>query len=77
MSFAKKSFQSGLGQIIFVANRLGCPTEICGVEGKPSVIGLKFQVADVHKPVVSFKRIVENGNIVRFGPADGDNYIEN
>ena len=38
-------------------------------------IKLMFQVADVKKPVMSVKRIVEQGNHVGFGPGDNDNYI--
>ena len=38
---------------------------------------LTFQVADVKKPLISVKRIVEKGNKVFFGPKDGDNYIWN
>ena len=36
---------------------------------------LSFQVADVQKPLVSVKRIVEKGNLVSFGPKDEDNYV--
>ena len=38
---------------------------------------LRFQVADVKKPLMSVKRIVEQGNHVGFGPGEGDNYILN
>ena len=38
---------------------------------------LGFQVADVKKPLVSVKRIVEKGNHVVFGPGHEGNYIEN
>ena len=31
-------------------------------------MNLKFQVADVAKPLVSVRRIAEKGNIVQFGP---------
>jgi hypothetical protein len=40
-------------------------------------MSLRFQVADVEKPLISVKRIVEQGNHVGFGPGDGDNYILN
>ena len=40
-------------------------------------MGLKFQVADVKKPLISVKRIVEKGNHVAFGPEAKDNYIMN
>ena len=36
---------------------------------------LSFQVADVKKPLVSVKRIVEKGNYVSFGPGKEDNYV--
>ena len=38
---------------------------------------LKFQVADVKKPLIAVKRITEKGNYVSFGPGDKDNYILN
>jgi hypothetical protein len=38
---------------------------------------LGFQVAEVKKPLVAVKRIVEKGNYVKFGPKEEDNYIEN
>ena len=40
-------------------------------------IGLTFQVADVKKPLISVKRIVQKGNVVHFGPGKTDNYICN
>jgi predicted aspartyl protease len=40
-------------------------------------LGLKFQVADVIKPLVSVKRLAEKGNQVCFGPNVGDNFIRN
>ena len=41
------------------------------------MIRFNFQVADVKKPLVAVKRIVENGNRVCFGPAEEDNFILN
>ena len=38
---------------------------------------IRFQVTDVQKPLVSVARIVELGHIVRFGPKEEDNVIEN
>ena len=38
---------------------------------------LPFQVANVRKPLVSVKRMVEKGNKVQFGPGNSDNYIVN
>ena len=46
-------------------------------QDKGKQIGLCFQVADVKKPLVSVKRIVEKGNYVNFGPEDEDNFICN
>ena len=40
-------------------------------------MGLTFQVADVKKPLISVKRIVQKGNVVHFGPGESDNYISN
>ena len=40
-------------------------------------MNLTFQVADVKKPLISVKRIVEKGNFVSFGPKPEDNFIEN
>ena len=40
-------------------------------------MGIKFQVADVVKPLISVKRLVEKGNTVTFGPDKADNFIEN
>ena len=40
-------------------------------------MSLCFQVADVKKPLISVKRIVENGNKVGFGPGEEDNFILN
>ena len=38
---------------------------------------MKFQVADVIKPLVSVNKLTEKGNRVCFGPDAEDNYIEN
>ena len=47
-------------------------------EGKEKVsLGLTFQVAEVKKPLISVKRITEQGNRVCFGPKEDDNFIEN
>jgi hypothetical protein len=46
-----------------------------GEEGE--LIKMSFQVAQVKKPLVAVKRIVEKGNYVCFGPEEGDNYIKN
>ena len=52
--------------------------DICSVEnGEKIKMCLGFQVADVKKPLIAVKRIVDNGNKVSFGPGDGDNYILN
>ena len=41
------------------------------------VVGLKFQVTDVKKPLLAVRRLVERGNVVSFGPTPSDNYIKN
>ena len=43
---------------------------------KPKLV-LGFKVADVQKSLLSMNRIVEKGNVVQFGPRDGDNLILN
>ena len=40
-------------------------------------MSLCFQVADVKKPFISLKRIVEKGHQTGFGPEEADNYIWN
>ena len=44
-------------------------------EGEKMCLG--FQVADVQKPLVSVKRIVEKGDFVSFVPEKADNDIQN
>ena len=39
------------------------------------VKGMKFQVCDVQRPLAAVWRIVEQGNLVQFGPRAEDNYI--
>ena len=41
------------------------------------VKGMKFQVCDVQRPLAAVWRMVEKGNVVRFGPKVEDNYILN
>ena len=41
------------------------------------ILPMKFQVAEVKKPLMAVKRIVEFGNHVSFGPSEEDNYIWN
>ena len=40
-------------------------------------LGLRFQVADVIKPLVSLKRLAEKGNHVCFEPKVEDTFIQN
>ena len=40
------------------------------------VMGLRFQVTDVRKPLLAVRRLVERGNVVSFGPGPSDNYIQ-
>ena len=51
--------------------------EVCAVDNGEKQMCLGFQVADVKKPLISVRRIVEKGNHVSFGPAVEDNYIIN
>ena len=37
--------------------------------------GMRFQVCDVQRPLAAVWRIVEQGNVVQFGPSAKDNYI--
>ena len=46
-------------------------------EGEGGMMGLVFQVSDVRKPLAAVWRIAEKGNLVCFGPEEGDNYIMN
>ena len=41
------------------------------------VLGMRFEVADVRKPLLSVQRIREQGNLVCFGPEKDDNFIQN
>ena len=42
---------------------------------KDDVKGMKFQVCDVQRPLAAVWRLVEQGNVVQFGPKPEDNYI--
>ena len=46
-------------------------------EGDGEIVGLKFQVTDVRKPLLAVRRLVEKGSVVSFGPDPNDNYIYN
>jgi hypothetical protein len=48
-----------------------------GDEGGQKVLGLGFQVAGVQKALAAVWRICDKGNIMQFGPEEGDNYIKN
>ena len=39
------------------------------------VVGLKFQVTDVKRPLLAVRRLVEKGNVVMFGPEPHQTYI--
>ncbi len=54
-----------------------CDLDVCPVEAKDIKMSMKFEVADVKKPLISVKRICEKGNRVSFGPKDEDNFIQN
>ena len=53
------------------------PVEKEEKEEKGGKLGFRFQVADVKKPLISVRRIVEKGNHVQFGPGIEDNFIVN
>ena len=44
---------------------------------RDNVMGMNFQVCDVQRPLAAVCRIVDKGNIVKFGPRVEDNYILN
>ena len=44
---------------------------------KGAALGLSFQVTDVRKPLLAVTRIGAKGNVVQFGPSEGDNFIRN
>ena len=46
-------------------------------DGGKEVVGLKFQVTDVRKPLLAVRRLVERGSVVSFGAKDEDCYIFN
>ena len=46
-------------------------------ESDGELVGLKFQVTDVRKPLLAVRRLVEKGHIVSFGPEDDQNFICN
>ena len=45
--------------------------------GDDEIVGLKFQVTDVKKPLLAVRRLVERGNVVSFGPEPSQNFIQN
>ena len=49
----------------------------CGFDGLAAPVNMTFQVSDCRNPLASVARIVENGNIVQFGPKATDNFIFN
>eukprot|EP00973_Karenia_brevis_P033075 4564506-Karenia_brevis.AAC.1 len=59
----------------------GCQNEkwiqLVGVDEGPQRMILDFQVADVSKPLLAVKRVVEKSNMVVFGPGEEDNFILN
>ena len=46
-------------------------------DGDKEVVGLKFQVTDVRKPLLAAPRLVEHGSVLSFGAKDEDCYIFN
>ena len=51
--------------------------DLCPVVDENMEMRLKFQVADVQKPLIAVRRLVEKGTRVVFGPDPAENYIEN
>ena len=41
------------------------------------VLGMKFQVTEVHKPLAAVWRLAEKGNLVVFGPTEAQCFIQN
>ena len=42
---------------------------------RKKMMSIRFQVADVLKPLIAVKRLTEKGNTVSFGPGAEDNFI--
>ena len=55
---------------------IGLEVFVGQVETDKQKLGIRFQVVDVIKPLISVKRLTEKGNKVCFGPEEEDNYIE-
>ncbi len=55
-----------------------CPVNVqgSGAARDEKVMSIGFQVADVKKPLIAVRRIIEQGNQVGFGPREEDNYIK-
>ncbi len=47
----------------------------CDGERAKEPMGLTFQVTDVRKPLLSFRRLVEKGSKVVLAAGDGESYI--
>ena len=47
------------------------------MKGEQPQLDLCFQVAGVHKPLLSVKRVADQGNRVIFGAEGEDSFIEN
>ena len=57
-----------------------CQVEVASAEAQKVAPGKhlvtsNFQVADVRKPLLSVKRIVQRGNLVQFGDRPGESFI--
>jgi hypothetical protein len=46
-------------------------------EADGDIIGLRFQVTDVKKPLLAVRRLVDWGMVVSLGPEPNQNYILN
>ena len=60
------------GRIIHYGSR---KVVVAAVDGQH--LGMTFQVTDVKKPLLAVSRLLEHGNIVKFGPLLGDSFVQN
>ena len=46
-------------------------------DGTQDVLGMRFQVTEVRKPLAAVWRLAERGNLIQFGPSDKECFIHN
>ena len=73
----RKVRKERIQQELCVVEKGGKEINSARVDSKAVKMCLRFQVADVKKPWVSVKKIVEQGNKVGFGPKEDDKSIFN